>query len=854
MSRHRDIVALESEALAAYAEHRYEGAILAHGRALNVARDLNRPRLMAVLFNRLGQALEANSEIQKAVTAYEAGLKALAADLDLELEEAMASLFAVAKGYDERFGDFAVPDLYSQATASDLDTAEADATLPVKLLINIGNAYMRQPQDKPALNAYEQALKRPEIGDSPELRAYALTHVAIIRRRRGDVDDAEAPLGEALRLLETHADPLEKRRALAALAGIYRDRGHSDRALEAYQQALTLYAQADDLLGEGRTLAGLGRLYLEQGRFTEARKAFERAAEILPSSADDTRWCVMWGLGYCHRVAGNLDEAAASFRRSLNLIDKRQQELRTDEGKVTFVDSVQDVYDQLIAIHLEQAHADPTSYQNGLEVAEEARGQAFSDLMGRRKRQRLAHGAGIRPSRQRSFGDREQWARQMAPGIPVDFNLAAQMAPGIKSGPPANLEALLNEAAREIDDRLDDMWPPLVEAAPAVYSGWDDEWSLEDEAAEDESASGPPPVARLVFHVLRDRTAVFAVTPDGTVHSHVVGLGRNTIADRVAQLRRVLQVDDNPRGIHLVRDVRRTGEPEAPVDPKPLLRQLYAELIAPMAEALPTDGTPVVIEPHAALWLLPFAALLAPDDTWLADQWPLLYAPSAQVFDNIRQEPDYGGPADLRALVVGNPTMPKVVAQEGLEIELEPLPGAEQEAIVIASLLPETRRTLLLGPYADRESVEALMQTHGILHLATHGIAYAEDPLKSFITLAESESESGLLMASDVSYLWLPADLVTLSACQTGLGKISGDGMIGLSRAFLAAGARAVLVSQWSISDSATAELMAAFYQGYFELDDKALALQRAMRELRSKPGYDHPRYWAPFIVVGAEA
>ena len=93
-----------------------------------------------------------------------------------------------------------------------------------------------------------------------------------------------------------------------------------------------------------------------------------------------------------------------------------------------------------------------------------------------------------------------------------------------------------------------------------------------------------------------------------------------------------------------------------------------------------------------------------------------------------------------------------------------------------------------------------------------------------------------------------------LSACQTGLGKLSGEGMIGLSRAFLVAGARAVLVSQWSVDDEATADLMTAFYRGYLELDDKALALQRAMRELRSQPGYDHPRYWAPFLVVGAEA
>jgi CHAT domain-containing protein len=78
--------------------------------------------------------------------------------------------------------------------------------------------------------------------------------------------------------------------------------------------------------------------------------------------------------------------------------------------------------------------------------------------------------------------------------------------------------------------------------------------------------------------------------------------------------------------------------------------------------------------------------------------------------------------------------------------------------------------------------------------------------------------------------------------------------MIGLSRAFLVAGARAVLVSQWSVSDEATAVLMSAFYRWYIELDDKAIALQKSISELRSNPAYAHPRFWAPFLVVGAEA
>jgi CHAT domain-containing protein len=102
----------------------------------------------------------------------------------------------------------------------------------------------------------------------------------------------------------------------------------------------------------------------------------------------------------------------------------------------------------------------------------------------------------------------------------------------------------------------------------------------------------------------------------------------------------------------------------------------------------------------------------------------------------------------------------------------------------------------------------------------------------------------------------LPADLVVLSACQTGLGTISsGDGVIGLTRAFQAAGARAVVVSLWNVNDRATRDLMTAFYHAYIKVDDKALALQKAMEVVRaSNPKYENPLFWAAFMVVGAEA
>jgi CHAT domain-containing protein len=880
MNTYEDIVKLEQAALVEQEEHRYHRAINFHNEAITRTQGLDRPRLKAVLFNRLGRAYEADGQVQKAVVAFEIGFQFLGTEGEPSIRFVIESLQSVGKQFiGER--EMALSALASPETIQNLAAAENDPLLAVKLLINIGNAYLRQPQEAPALNAYQQALARPEIGQSPGLQAQAMTHIGLIHRRLGDLALADTMLHQALDLQKQHTEPLAQRVTLAALASLYRDQGDLQRAFDTYQQALALYARVDDPRGTARTQIGLAQLLLKQGHLDQADKVFQEALNLAEQVDDEeAQWHAHAGLARTQEQRGQLNEAVASLQQSLALIEERQEELRTDQGKASFLDSILEIFDHLLTLHLKQAQTDPAAYADALQVAEDSRAQALLDMMNHWQRRRLPAAKTIRPSRERTFLERAQQPSpaQMAPHIPDSPVQSAphvlsdspaqraghssspppiqQMAPSTASEPPdfdLTAQQAIHDPAGTVQ-HVSRLAPST--RAPSTQS---DSAPASDEVSDAAAESGPdspklPPLARLVFHALPDQTAVFAITPDGQVHSHVAPLGEQALTEQVSQLRQALAVDDDPRGIRGA--AKRVSEATpAPPDYESLLKELYAQLIAPLAELLPTDGTPVVIEPHGPLWLLPFAALLAPEGAWLADQWPLLYAPSAEVLDEIRQEPDYGSPTDLKALIVGNPTMPKVAqAEDSPLLELEPLPGAEQEARAIAQLFPEARRTLLLNEAADRATTETEASQHGILHLATHGVAYADAPLASFIALAEPADGKGLLTARQVTALSLPADLVTLSACQTGLGKVAGDGMIGLSRAFLVAGARAVLVSQWSVSDEATVALMETFYQEYISQDDKALALQRAMQVVRSKPGYEHPRYWAPFVVVGAEA
>lgn len=163
---------------------------------------------------------------------------------------------------------------------------------------------------------------------------------------------------------------------------------------------------------------------------------------------------------------------------------------------------------------------------------------------------------------------------------------------------------------------------------------------------------------------------------------------------------------------------------------------------------------------------------------------------------------------------------------------------------------------LFLGQDAKEENVKnsQALATARRIHFATHGLISERQPQYSslVLTLDGDTREDGLLQVYEIFNLKLQADLVVLSACQTGLGQqLKGEGIIGLTRAFMYAGAPSVVVSVWRVADASTAELMVGFYRHLDRGDDKAEALRRAKLELMKNPRYAHPYFWAPFVLIG---
>ena len=291
------------------------------------------------------------------------------------------------------------------------------------------------------------------------------------------------------------------------------------------------------------------------------------------------------------------------------------------------------------------------------------------------------------------------------------------------------------------------------------------------------------------------------------------------------------------------------------------LERLYKLLIEPVENYLSlNENSNLIFVPHFDLFLVPFAALKNRQNQYLIENHAVSVVPSLEILYSLSQrQQSVSAISEESALVVGNPTMPESI-KFSFELEpsnseplfLEPLPYAEQEAEEIASFF---KTTAITGDNATETYVKSKLSQTKILHLATHGMLFPvlETDRGTFtvsaLALSPSETDDGILTADEISNFELTADLVVLSACQTGSGDFTTDGVLGLSRAFLSAGAPSLVVSLWQVRDDSTAFLMQSFYENIEIYQDKAKALQKAMIETMEL--YPHPSEWAAFVVIG---
>jgi CHAT domain-containing protein len=352
----------------------------------------------------------------------------------------------------------------------------------------------------------------------------------------------------------------------------------------------------------------------------------------------------------------------------------------------------------------------------------------------------------------------------------------------------------------------------------------------------------------VLYWVADDRLTIWTVTPDGAVNSRQVNVLRSKLEALVT-------------ATGTLADSTATGTRSASA-----WRELYDLLIQPVRSALPRpNGSLLTIVPHGPLVSLSFAGLQDSRGRYLLEDYTLHYAPAASMFQfTAAAKRPAGRSGDM--LLIADPALP---VRSRLDEPLPRLAGARAETESIAKLVPAGRATMLRDTSATESAVKAAAVDKSVLHFATHAIVRDDDPFGSFLALGATSGgpdSDGLLTAQEI-YGWnLHADLVVLSACRSGAGHITGDGVATFARAFMYAGTPSLIVSLWDVADEASNRLLPGFYRAWFSGQSKARALRAAqlqlLRDLRAGKVQvktaaglvalpEHPVFWAGFALIG---
>ncbi len=706
-------------------------------------------------------------------------------------------------------------DAYSLISAEN----PADSKPRGVLLTDIAMCYKALGQLSAAIHHYEQACANFAKANDQSSRATALSSLAVAYLDSGIYSEFQRNYDQARLLLGMVKNNRDEALLAYNMAQYNLLKGHTADSVPLYEEALAKLRGVHDSKGEGQVLRGLGLAYILLGRVGKAL-AFYQQAQVLAESGGsiEAQWDCALGMGKAYKALGQFDQSAEQLRRAADLVEKERAQLSRDTFKTFNMDLRQDCFTELIDVLLRSNKAD-----EALEVAERGRARAFLDLLeGRRSRRPGdAMTAGFTPIKIDEGGEKTPAAPlrpQMVAQNPEAGSRAVQVIP--------RASAIVEASAISPINAL----PPSLEEIKTLVN-----------------RSGSTFVE---YYVLPDKLVSWVVHPDGKIETPPpTVITRRQLSDKITNAyRSIVGQPKTPAEVREFAEIRTAS-----------LKELHQLLMEPVLPYLPkTPEAIITIVPHGPLFSVPFAALIEDSGRFLVEDHTLGYVPAIGVLRATQKLAEESAGEPDRLLAFGNPITKRIAF-------LGALPYAEKEVHHIADLFGKPQSTVEIGQQASKPAFRKLAPTYSVLHLATHGLIDEEHPMESALVLAPEGTDDGLLAVRDILELpQLKARMVALSACQTGRGKITGDGVVGLSRAFVIAGTPSVLVSQWNVDDVLTEYQMVAFYKSYLAKEGKAKALRQAQLKTidfmeRPSPGTTptpgapraNPRYWAAFQLIG---
>jgi CHAT domain-containing protein len=822
---------------------------------------------MAVLANNLALLLNQRGELEQAQQYYEMALNVLQGPVDLRQAIAPEQASPIAEQFAELADLPAALNLLNNLALLQRDLGQphlaerywrnylaleqylAHAMAPAQARSNLGRMLLRQGRLDESLLLLITALEQFESQSAMRWVGEASTGLSQLYLLIGDFASA---IHYGQRAVEAAQDDVEvKADALRALGWLHVQVQDYTQSASVLEQAVELFQQANSHISWLMSQSELAHVWFFQGHADEALLALEEIhLELESRSNPDYAALVLARIGEIHLVEGRHDQARSALEQALaghraadnvlaeihtlallgqlysarsndQAMEFNQQALALLEGmnlqhlpplrQAEFLATQRRLFDAQVEALLEAG-----KIQAAWQVAESARARGFRELRQARAR---SHVSGQRKALLDARGQLIHEASNLRQSVEQE---------SASRRPVANQQLDLARSLDELEARLRQLETDAIELPPIPEPGQVQELLNEDQVM-------------ISYHLGRDRSHGWLISRHGFQVEQLPASKEleNSINDLLTQLR-------HPR--HARGRIHRR------------LDELRHQLIAPFETAL-AEVNQVFIQADGVLHSLPFGLLVSGSDRVI----PVTQILTVRSDHSQRPSSNPGG----ELLVMADPgwrtdaTAQSVFPEHSLlgrlvrDQALFGLPGTRQEARAIAALVSSQEHVQLrLGASATREFVlNGGLENHRLVHIATHGLVDLDYPMLSSLLLSGEETAGpAFLRPHDIAELNLQAELVTLSGCETGHGRIlAGEGALSLARPFLVAGAQQVLASLWKIDDHRTTVFMTRFYDHLLaDGHSPDLALALTQNWMRQQPESQHPYYWAGFVLTSS--
>jgi CHAT domain-containing protein/tetratricopeptide (TPR) repeat protein len=733
------------------------------------------------------------------------------------------------------------------------------------VLNNIGFVYAVLGEKNQALEYYEKALPLSRAAGDFTGAAYILNNIGLVYHALGQKEKALEYYEKALPLSRAAHDRAGEATTLNSIGIILNALGQKEKALEYYEKALPLSRATGDKIGEATTLNNIGVAFDAPRELEKAHEYFNQAILLTQTVGDSAgEATTIANIARLYSNLGKIRSALEKINSAITIIEKLRTKIGSQDLRASYFASVQDYYqfkiNLLMQLHLKSPEEGYD--KQALETADRGRARSLIELL-------AEAGVTLQPT------------TESAPLIPQERQLQQSLRQVeqqrvilLSKDHTPDQVATLDQQSDTLVAQLQDLTTRLRATNP-VYANL--KYPLPLTLAQIQQQVVDTDTVLLQYALGEDRSYLWAVTPNG-IKSYILPK-KSILEAAVKPFQSALSTPGT-----LTTDVKRTGD------------ALYQLILAPVAAQF--QGKRLLIVADGLLQTIPFSAIPLPNTetyTPLLKKHEIINAPSASAVAIQRQQQHPIGTKTLAVLadpvfrnddgrvaerntaldtcapaLVDRITPTNTIAQT-LPVDLQRslrdldlrgiqrLPNTRLEATQILSLVPPDQRSVACAFAASygrvTQSQQDPLSQYRIVHFATHGFINNERPQFSGLVLslvdAKGQPKDGFLRLRDIFNLKLAADLVVLSACQTGVGKdIKGEGIIGLTRGFMYAGSKRIVASLWNVDDAATAQLMGNFYRGM--LKDKqtpAVALRNA--QLQAWQANPDPRLWAAFTFQG---